>query len=216
MNFIGLSYEFLQPNGTTETNTDDDIMNIFRYTPGIFMIPFLAGFNSLGSTNVNATNRQLPSLYTHTPRTQICSPYIFGGPIGRFFNNYAWVIYPNYACQLFANRFNSEYAFTDASDSRSFIYHNVSNIPQVLYINSSYGNNNLMLTNGYKGQYGVCLNGKDSYNGFPTYFIRIWYRGIEMKLLMSTCSDDISSNYPSGYNLCSDSITDPRCVILMT
>ena len=211
MDFNGLSYDFLQPNGITATRTDDNITNILMYTPGVYSIRFLAGYNSINNQNINATNAQLSSLYTNSPMYQVYCPYLFGGPVGRSTSNHAWVIYPNYACQLFANLNNLEYAFTDASDSRSYIYHNVSNIPQVLAINSSY---NFSLNNGYKSIYGKTLNNA-SYNGFATFFIRIWYRGIEMKLLMSTCSDDISSNYPSGYNLCSDSITDPSCVILL-
>jgi len=215
--FNGLSYNYLNTDGTTSTCKGSDIMNNLMYIPGVYMISQLNTTNSTNNSDINALNAQVPSLYTNKPTCQIYYPYVFGGPVGASVavsKSVGWLVYPNYAFQVFMNNNTNKYAFTDDTTGRSYIYHNISKYPQVVYCNSSMGTNNVFPGPNYKSQYGLLLNGSNI-NLYNTPFIRIWYRGNEMKLLMATCSTDASAGYPSGNNLCSDDINNTSRVILL-
>jgi len=173
--YIGIGYDY-NNSGTTVTTTGQDLGMSLMYYPGIYMIPGDLSYCSI--TSVTYTGR--------TINTPLYYPYTFSGPVGPYASDGAWIILPYFALQLYGpGSTTTKIAYSDLSNGCSYIYHNVSTNPYLLYVSATYFSNAFTI-NKIRAKY----KNDTFYPPNTTYFIRIWYKCVENTLFIATNNRD--------------------------
>ncbi len=167
--YIGLGYTYKNSNGTTSTTTGQDLGRSLSYLPGVYMI--------LGDLCYNSINKSTYATRNYSP---LYYPFTFSGPVGPAAQDGAWIILPDFALQLYGSGSTSGIAYTDLSDSCSYIYHNVSNNPYLLYTATYYSTS--FTPNKVQAQF----KNDSYYSPNRTYYIRLWYKCVENTMFMPT------------------------------